>query len=625
MHTVGQLDAVRHDLDGDGAPTAAYAAAFGLTDSVRFPCADDCGGYELGSDLDFDTNESGGPDAGDAYWYGGLGWLPLGTSVAPFTTVFEGNGHRIRGLFVRRGDGAGLFGSTGTSSVIRHVGVLAVDVSGTNGVGALAGVHAGTLTGSYATGRVSGAAAVGGLVGTNAGLVGGSYATARVEGDTRVGGLVGVNDDRLAAGYATGAVSGTRRVGGLVGHNRGRLTAGYATGRVSGVTAVGGLVGVTEQPGAVTGGYWDTDTSGRAAAPAGGAAAAGEGRPTSGLQAPTGYADLYAGWNVDVDDDGVADDPWDFGTDAQYPALMLNADGDGRSTWQEVGRQLRAGPTVTVAPAVDPVQVALTWTAVDASAWAPSPAVSYTVYRGSGGTAEMVAAGVRGLRYVDRGMHSGAAYTYQVAAVVDGGEAVRSALVTAEVPCAYAVTPLHRDVLWPAGTGELVVTTGPSCAWTAASESGFLTVTSGAAGMGSGTVTYALAANAGGPRTGALLVAGKRVTVYQASPTVFTDHPIERGVTPVRAIHFLELRARIDALRTSAGLPPLGWTDPTLMPGVTPIKRVHITELRTALAEAHVASGRPAPGYTDTAMSDGTGIQAVHLMELRAAVVALGS
>ena len=46
-----------------------------------------------------------------------------------------------------------------------------------------------------------------------------------------------------------------------------------------------------------------------------------------------------------------------------------------------------------------------------------------------------------------------------------------------------------------------------------------------------------------------LTVAGRRVTVYQASPTVFTDHPIERGVTPVKAIHFLELRARIDALR----------------------------------------------------------------------------
>ena len=212
----------------------------------------------------------------------------------------------------------------------------------------------------------------------------------------------------------------------------------------------------------------------------------------------------------------------------------MDAEGGGRSTWQQVGRQLRAGPTVTAAPAVDPVRVSLTWTAVDARAWTPATAVSYTVYRGTGGTVETVATGVGGLEHLDGGMDSGAAYTYEVAAVVDDGEAVRSVLVTAEVPCAYAVAPLHRDVLWPAGTGELAVTTGggrrsgggaadvagrdrrgrsddgPSCAWTAASESGFLTVTSGAAGTGSATVTYALATNAGSPRTGALLVAGQR-------------------------------------------------------------------------------------------------------------------
>ena len=47
---------------------------------------------------------------------------------------------------------------------------------------------------------------------------------------------------------------------------------------------------------------------------------------------------------------------------------------------------------------------------------------------------------------------------YQVAAVVDGGEAARSARVTAEVPCAFTftVTPLHRDVCGrPAPTGGL--------------------------------------------------------------------------------------------------------------------------------------------------------------------------
>ena len=91
----------------------------------------------------------------------------------------------------------------------------------------------------------------------------------------------------------------------------------------------------------------------------------------------------------------------------------------------------------------------------------------------------------------------------------------------------------------------------------------------------------------GGPRTGSLLVAGQRVTVFQASPTVFTDHPIERGMTPVRPIHFLELRARIDTLRAGAALPAFPWTDPGLVPGITPIKRVHLTELRAVGAVPH--------------------------------------
>ena len=239
------------------------------------------------------------------------------------------------------------------------------------------------------------------------------------------------------------------------------------------------------------------------------------------------YAGLYAAWNVDVDGDGAADAPWDFGTPAQYPALSLDVDGDGVAGWREVGRQLRAGPALTAALAVDPVQVGLTWTAADAGAGTRAPAVSYTVHRETGGAAATVATDVRGLRYVDLGVEPGSAYRYQVAAVVAGGEAARSALVPAEVPCAYTVTPLRQDLLWTAGTGEVRVSTGPACAWTAASESeDFLTVTSGAAGTGSGTVTWAVEANAGVPRTGVLLVAGRRVTVYQASPTVFTDHPI---------------------------------------------------------------------------------------------------
>ena len=104
----------------------------------------------------------------------------------------------------------------------------------------------------------------------------------------------------------------------------------------------------------------------------------------------------------------------------------------------------------------------------------------------------------------------------------------------------------------------------------------------------------------------------------------FTDDPLVPGVTPVKAVHFRELRTRIDALRTGAGLPAFAWTDRALTPGVTAVRRVHLTELRTALDAAYAAAGQPSPAYTDAAIRPGTTpIRAAHVTELRTAVVEL--
>ena len=85
IRTPRQLDAVRHDPDGDGTPAAGGAASYraAFADAVdRLGCAgsEGCTGYELAADLDFDTNANGVADAGDAYWNGGLGWTPIGST-----------------------------------------------------------------------------------------------------------------------------------------------------------------------------------------------------------------------------------------------------------------------------------------------------------------------------------------------------------------------------------------------------------------------------------------------------------------------------------------------------------------------------------------------------------------
>lgn len=68
------------------------------------------------------------------------------------------------------------------------------------------------------------------------------------------------------------------------------------------------------------------------------------------------------------------------------------------------------------------------------------------------------------------------------------------------------------------GTFGVTVIVGSTCPWTAASNSGFIAVTSGASGNGNGTVTFSVAANTGAARTGSLSIAGQTVTVSQAAP-----------------------------------------------------------------------------------------------------------
>ena len=122
---------------------------------------------------------------------------------------------------------------------------------------------------------------------------------------------------------------------------------------------------------------------------------------------------------------------------------------------------------------------------------------------------------------------------------------------------------------------------------------------------------------------GGLSAAQAFTVTVEAMRAPFTDDPIVPGVTPIKAVHFTELRTRIDALRSAAGVPRFSWTDLVLRAGVTRVRRVHLLELRAALAGAYSAAGRAAPRWTDPSPTAGTAIRAVHVTELRAAVLAL--
>lgn len=105
--------------------------------------------------------------------------------------------------------------------------------------------------------------------------------------------------------------------------------------------------------------------------------------------------------------------------------------------------------------------------------------------------------------------------------------------------------------------------------------------------------------------------------------TPFTDPNLSTG-DPIKAVHFDELRARINALRMANELSLFVFTDPVLSVGVTVMRATHLLELRTALNEAYVTAGQTVPTYTDSAIVvQSTLIKVAHILELRAAVVAL--
>ena len=206
----------------------------------------------------FDTNGNGRPDAGDAYWNDGKGWLPIGDpeTESGYKATFIGYRHTIANLFINRTDTdyIGLFSATESTSDILQVDLVGVRVSGKNRVGALVGNNNGSIVAVTVHGLVSGVDSVGGLTGYNDRFINSSRAAVAVSGNGNgVGGLAGSSPGRIRDSSASGSVNGRLDVGGLVGENctpdwadtvgSSDIIGSYATGAVNGRALVGGLIG----------------------------------------------------------------------------------------------------------------------------------------------------------------------------------------------------------------------------------------------------------------------------------------------------------------------------------------------------------------------------------------------
>jgi len=214
------------------------------------------GEYELTQDIDASATLN---------WNDGAGFIPIGTSESPFAGKFDGNGHKIVGLYINRSDeaGVGFFGYVGELGEVKDLKLGECVITGSSYVGGLVGSNSGTVSDSYCKSLVEGKEQyIGGLVGLNSGTIANTYSTGSVTGSQdKIGGLVGSNSGTVSNSYSTSSVKGGYNdIGGLIGYNnKGTVSNSYSMGLVLGT---GGLIG-RNFDGTIQGCYWDTQTSGQ--------------------------------------------------------------------------------------------------------------------------------------------------------------------------------------------------------------------------------------------------------------------------------------------------------------------------------------------------------------------------
>ena len=172
------------------------------------------------------------------------------------------------------------------------------------------------------------------------------------------------------------------------------------------------------------------------------------------------------------------------------------------------------GNTFVLDPAGGDRQVAVTaaagcsWTAQSQTAW-------ITITNGASGSGS--------------GM-----VTFRVAASDGPGRtgtltvAGRTITVTQSLGCTYAIAPSSINVGAPASSTAIQVEAAGGCAWTAASGAPWVSIASGTSGSGRGQVLIAIAANEGIARSATLTIAGRSLTVAQASGCSYSVQPLSQ-------------------------------------------------------------------------------------------------
>ncbi|MDF9828695.1 GLUG motif-containing protein [Parabacteroides sp. PF5-6] len=155
---------------------------------------------------------------------GETGWMSIGIDKKPFKGTFDGNGHKITGLWINKPEvnQVGFFGGV-NNAVIKNLGVetTTAGIIGGEFVGGLIGAtYQTSVSNCYASGTIEAKGDyAGALIGdTNGGVIINSYAYGSVTAGSAAGGLVGgMEETTISNSYAACEVVATFGAGGLVG------------------------------------------------------------------------------------------------------------------------------------------------------------------------------------------------------------------------------------------------------------------------------------------------------------------------------------------------------------------------------------------------------------------------
>ncbi|ACF14322.1 filamentous haemagglutinin family outer membrane protein [Chloroherpeton thalassium ATCC 35110] len=314
---------------------------------------------------DIDASATSGLD-------GGKGFTPIGKNTTTFSGSYDGQGHTIDNLFIKRDtdfgvSGFGLFGYT-NGATIKNLGVTNVEITGRTQTGGLIGqANGSSILNSYTTGDISGLTNTGGLIGLlgNSSVnssVSNSYSEVNVTITAPAlcsAGFVGWNESSTISNcYATGSVTGSQYVGGFVGYNSGDVSDSYSIGAITGSSDIGGFIGHNDG-GVVSNSFWDTETSGQANS------AEGTGKTTAELQTACTY--LSAGWDFQDETANGSDDDWTINdTDnGGYPALSFQ----GYTNTPPICSSAPSGSGTVGDPYLIATAGNLLWISEDAARW----------------------------------------------------------------------------------------------------------------------------------------------------------------------------------------------------------------------------------------------------------------